>query len=240
MITCKQLEESSIDYICNLLNDEQVAVIEEHLRVCPDCAGKIASWENVSSLTEIAGEVTIPGLILDNIEMKVYKRLAAESPSLEQKHFLSRFVPSFALQWGRSLVRPMRHGGGHSLARRGSRRGAPRFYWGSTWVWRGAVATGIVAVGILVATTFFDIEQSPDVPLSSIPVQSSVERLEQYRQQEIQRSFEDAVEARHLKEDDWAATSKLRLLREQAEGTPWATMANNQLQITNSASKEGI
>lgn len=231
MITCKQLEESSIDYVCNLLNDEQVADMEEHVRGCPDCARKIASWENVLSLTEATGATTIPGFMLDDIEIKVYKRLAAwegkapaAAPPAKRVHFFFRFVPSFVLHT--SLL--------HRLSRRLSRS-----YRGSTWVWRSAVATCALAVGIAVTTFFWGTDHSPDVPLSSIPVQSSVERLEQYRQQEIQRSFEDALETRHLKDDDWAAASKLRMLKEQAQGTPWAKMANQQLQIVYAASKEG-
>lgn len=220
MITCKQLEDSSIDYVCNLLNDEQVAEMEEHARSCPDCARGIASWENVLRLTEAAGATTIPDFILDDIEINVYKRLAAESPPAKQARFFFRLVPSFALHT--SLL--------HGLSRRLSHS-----YRDATWMWRSAVATCALAVGIAVTTFFWGTAPSPDVPLSSIPVQSSVERLEQYRQQEIQRSFEDALETRHLRDDDWAAASKLRLLKEQAQGTPWAKMANQQLQIVYSS-----
>ena len=212
MTTCKRLEESAIDYVCDLLDDEQSAVIKEHLQHCPNCVREMASWKKVLIWTESAGTIPIPDAVLDQIEMKVYKRLAAESPLPKQGHLFSRLVSPFVF-----LSHRISH-----------------LHQGSAWVWRSAVATCTLAIGITVGTLFLNREQS------SAPVQSSVERLEQYQQQEIQRRLKDALEARHLKGDDSAATSQFRLLKEQTQGTPWAKIANNQLQITSSVPKEGI
>jgi hypothetical protein len=226
MTTCKRLEESAIDYVCDLLDDEQVSVIKEHLRYCPDCVGEIASWQNVLIWTEKAGAIPIPDAVLNQIEMKVYKRLAAESPLSKQSHLFSRLVSPFVFlsaRLGGMQFIPMKSGRRLSLSHQGS-----------AWVWRSAVATCTLAIGITVGTLFLNREQP------SAPVQSSVERLEQYQQQEIQRRLKDALEARHLKGDDSAATSQFRLLKEQTQGTPWAKIANNQLQITSSVPKEGI
>jgi anti-sigma factor RsiW len=184
MTTCKQLEKSHTNYVCELLDEEQVAVMEEHLRGCPTCVHKIKSLQKVFSLTEEAGEAPIPSVILDNIEMRVYKRLAAESPRSKPV----RFFESLPL---------------------------PTVKNGSTWILRSAIATCVLAIGIPITVTFFDRDQSLDVPIGAIS-ETPRERIEAYRQREIQDSRTEALEARHLKDNDQLA----RLLLALAERGP--------------------
>lgn len=175
MTTCKQLEKSYIDYVCDLLDDEQYAVIQEHLRRCPACAREINTLQKVVSLTEDAREVAVPSVILDDIEMNVYKRLVVESPRRERASFFSRLFARLPL---------------------------PAARYGSAWILRGAIATFVLGIAIPIATIFLDRDPSPEVSVSGFPVQTSQERIEQYRQKEIQISRDEALETMHLKGED--------------------------------------
>ena len=64
--------------------------------------------------------------------------------------------------------------------------------------------------------------------------------MEQYRQQEIQRHFEEAIETKHLRNDDWSTTSQFRRLRENAKGTGWAKIADQQIQVAQASSSQGF
>ena len=96
MTTCKQLEESYTYYVCDLLNDEQMALIEEHLRDCSPCAREIEALKEVLSLTEEAGVISVPDGIIDDLEMKVYRRLAVESPQSTPIRLFSRLFGAFS------------------------------------------------------------------------------------------------------------------------------------------------
>ena len=60
---------------------------------------------------------------------------------------------------------------------------------------------------------------------------SAAARMEQYRLQDIQRSMEDVLRTRHLRNaDEWDTVSQLQRVKEQAQGTDWAKIANKHLQ----------
>ena len=189
MIKCKQLERSYTEYVCDLLNEEQVARIEEHLRGCPTCAREIESLQKTLHLAEEAEELPIPPVVLDNIEMNVYKRLATEFPSFKRAHFFSNLFAALRLT-------PVK------------RRPA--------WVFRSALATLALVIGISITTIFINQDQSPEMPISVIPIQSPHERIALYQQAEIRNNHTEALETRHLKGDDRLATLQLLVLREQA------------------------
>ena len=217
MSTCKQHEASHIDYTCDLLDDAQIALLEAHLQDCTICRKEIQALKEVLRLTESA-EAKISSVTweLDDIEMKVYKRLASESEA-----------------GGGSLFSRVRH-----LLRFGPPVSSERSFTdglssiGSTQIWRGALAGGTLVIGLIIATVFFDGNQSATVPVASIELVPASERIERYRSQGIHQSLEDALVMRHLRNDEWETASRLRMLNEQAQGTRYESMANQQLQIT--------
>ena len=138
MKQCKQLEKSYTEYVCGLLDKEQVARIEEHLRGCSTCAHEVESLQETLRLTEEAEEMPIPPDLLDNIEMNVYKRLATKPPPSQRAHFFSKFVDAFRLS---------------DMKRR------------PAWIFRSALATLVLVISISIATVFINQDQSPDIPI---------------------------------------------------------------------------
>ena len=66
-------------------------------------------------------------------------------------------------------------------------------------------------------------------------INSADARIEQYRHQDIQRSLEDVLRKKHLRQSDsWDTVSQLNRVKDQAQGTDWATIANNQLKNVDS------
>ena len=183
MKQCKQLEKFYTEYVCDLLNEEQVARIEEHLRGCSTCAREVESLQKTLRLTEQAAEMPIPPTALDNIEMNVYKRLATEPPATKPAHFLSKFAAAFRLS---------------GVKRR------------PNWIFHSALATLALVISLSIATIFINQDQSPD-----IVIQPLHERIELYRQAEIQNNRTEALEMRHLKGNDRLATLQLLVLAEQ-------------------------
>ena len=189
MKQCEQLEKFYTEYVCGLLNEEQVAAIESHLDGCSTCAHEVDALQKTLRLTEEVAELPIPPVALDNIEKNVYKRLATESPSTERAHFLSRLVGIFRFS-GRK----------HR----------------STWLFHSALATLALVISISIATVFINQDPSPEVQISAIPIQSPHERIKSYHQAEIWNNRTEALETRHLKDDDRLATLQLLVLSEQA------------------------
>ncbi len=188
MKQCKQLEKFYTEYVCDLLNEEQIARIEGHLRGCPTCTREVEVLQKTLRLTEEVEELPTPPVVLDNIEMNVYKRLATESPSTKQAHFFSKLFAAFRLT-------PVKRG--------------------PAWIFRSVLATLAVVISISIATVFINQNQSSDVSISAIPIQSPHERLKLYHQAEIRNNQTEALETRHLKGDDRLATLQLLVLREQ-------------------------
>ena len=141
MIRCKQLERFYTEYVCDLLDEEQVARIEEHLRGCSTCTREVESLQNTLRLTEEADEMPIPPVVLNNIEMNVYKRLATESPHPKRARCFSKFFVAFRLL-------PVK------------RRPA--------WIFRSALATLALVISISIATVFINQDQLPDVPIQPL------------------------------------------------------------------------
>ena len=184
MKQCKQLEQFYTEYVCGLLDEEQVAAIEAHLHSCSTCAREIQSLQETLRLAEEAGEISMPPVVLDNIEMHVYKRLATESPLPKRAPFFSKFFAAFRLPTVKRVP---------------------------TWIFRSALATLALVISISIAAVFINQDRSLD-----IAIQPPHERIELYRQAEIQNNRTEALETRHLKGDDRLATLQLLVLREQA------------------------
>ena len=78
MPKCKNSEGQAIDYAYKLLSTAEAASFKQHLKNCPDCNKAVESYTTVLELTDMAEkEVALPEVALQNIEMNVYKRLAA-------------------------------------------------------------------------------------------------------------------------------------------------------------------
>ena len=101
MTTCKHLKELHSDYVCDLLDDEPLNLMEEHLQNCPSCVQAVESLKRVLSLADEAGTISIPAPILNNLEVKVYKRLVAESSEPVPMPFFKEIFGSLcsALNW---------------------------------------------------------------------------------------------------------------------------------------------
>ena len=99
MTTCKQLKELHSDYVCDLLDDERLNLMEEHLQNCPSCVQVVDSLKRVLSLTDEAGTVPVPEPILNNLEAKVYKRLVVESSQPVLMPFFKGIFGSLCSAW---------------------------------------------------------------------------------------------------------------------------------------------
>lgn len=195
MPKCKKSEGQAIDYAYKLLSPEEEDPFEEHLKNCPDCTEAVQSFSTVLQLTDKAqAELTVPELALQDIEMNVYKRLAATH---EQT----------------LLARIRMH-----LANLGS-----LFRWQRT-----AAASTVVIAMITVALLWGRLFPEPVPPLPE--TQSADARIEQYRQQHIQRNLEEVMIAHHLRNDTWETESQLHRMKEQAHGTNWTKVADEHLQ----------
>ena len=150
MIRCKQLERFYTEYVCGLLDEEQVASIEVHLHGCSTCAHEVESLQKTLRLTEEAEGIPIPPVILDNIERNVYKRLATESPSTKRAHFFSKFVAIFRLSGVK--YRP-------------------------AWIFRSALATLALVISLSVAPVFINQDQSSDIVIP--PLHERIELYQQ-------------------------------------------------------------
>ncbi len=106
MPKCKKSEGQAIDYASKLLSTTEGEAFEQHLKNCSDCNQAVESFTTVLNLTDMAEkEVTLPEVALRDIEMNVYKRLAAT----QEESLFSRVRAYFAnleslLQWHKTAA----------------------------------------------------------------------------------------------------------------------------------------
>ena len=88
----------------------------------------------------------------------------------------------------------------------------------------------VVTVAFFVGNPF-----RPTVPSDINIINSANARIEQYRHQDIQRSLEDVLRKKHLRHaDSWDTVSHLNRVKDKAQGTDWANIADDQLKRVNS------
>lgn len=197
MPKCKKSEGQAIDYASKLLPPAEEPPFEEHLKHCADCTEAVESYRAVLELTDEAQEeLVVPELALQNIEMNVYKRLAATQP--EQTLF--------------------------------SRVRAYLAHLGSPYGWYKTAAVSCVAIALITAVVFIGKPSQREQTLRLTKSQSADARIEQYRQQGIQRNLEEALITHHLRNDAWETESQLHRMKEQAHGTNWTKVADKHLQ----------
>ena len=197
MPKCKKSEGQAIDYASKLLPPAEEDPFEQHLKNCEDCTEAVKSYTAVLELTDKAqDELIVPERALENIEVNVYKRLAATQP--EQTLF--------------------------------SRIRAYLSHIGSPYGWYKTVAVSSLAIALIATAVFFGKPSQPEQTLRLTDVQSADARIEQYRQQGIQRNLEEALITHHLRNDAWETESQLHRMKEQAHGTNWTKVADKHLQ----------
>ena len=106
MPKCKKSEGQAIDYTSKLLSTAEADAFKQHLKNCSDCNKAVESFTTLLNLTDVAEkEVTLPEAALRDIEMNVYKRLAAT----QEGSLLSRIRGYFAnieslFQWHKTAA----------------------------------------------------------------------------------------------------------------------------------------
>jgi len=214
MAKSKYWKSLCVDYVCNTIKDENlIADVETYLRNHPDVRNEIDALKKTLTTTDPIGQINLPDKILDDLEIKVYKRLASDESS--QK--LSVFPYIADTVSARTL-----------------------------WIQRGLLTVTLLVLGLALTPFFVNPIRSKDsisgvsTDPPSIFLTTQQKRMEQYRQQEIQRHFEEAIEAKHLRNDNWSTTSQFRLLRENAKGTGWAEIIDQQIQVAQASLNKGF
>ena len=196
MPKCIKSEGQAIDYASKLLSPEEEDPFEEHLKNCPDCTEAVQSFSTVLQLTDKAqAELRVPELALQDIEMNVYKRLAAA----HEQTLLSR-VRAYLVNFG-SLFR-----------------------------WQRTAAASTIAIALITIALLMGNPFQPEPVLRLTKMQSADARIEQYRQQDIQRNLEEVLITHHLRNDAWETESRLHRMKEHAHGTTWTKVADEHLQ----------
>ncbi len=196
MPKCIKSEGQAIDYASKLLSPEEEDPFEKHLKNCPDCTEAVQSFSTVLQLTDMAqAELRVPELALQDIEMNVYKRLAAA----HEQTLLSR-VRAYLVNFG-SLFR-----------------------------WQRTAAASTIAIALITIALLMGNPFQPEPVLRLTKMQSADARIEQYRQQDIQRNLEEALFTHHLRNDAWDTESRLHRMKEHAHGTTWTKVADEHLQ----------
>lgn len=207
MSNCKQYEASRIDYVCNLLDDVQTSALNAHLRDCSNCRKEVKALKEVLTLTDKAEtEMSSTAWELKDVEMEVYRRLAAENEQTRSsplfRHVRQLFPFRLLMQTERFSLNGFRSTGLRQL-------------------WHGVLTGCALIVVLLISVLFFDGDQSPKLPVVKIDILPSTEHFEQYRSQGIHRSLQDVLVITHLRNDEWESASRVRMLNEQTQGTPY-------------------
>ena len=196
MPKCIKSERQAVDYAAKLLSPEEEEPFEEHLKNCPDCMEAVQSFRTVLQLTDEAqAELRVPEIALQDIEMNVYKRLAAA-----HKQTLFSRVRAYLANFG-ALFR-----------------------------WQRTAAASTIAIALITIALLWGELFAPEPEMMLPSTQSADARIEQYRQQDIQRNLDEVMIAHHLRNDAWETESQLYRMKEQADGTNWMKVADAHLQ----------
>ena len=82
MAKSKYWKSLCVDYVCNTIKDENlIADVETYLQNHPDVRNEIDALKKTLTTTDPIGQINLPDKILDDLEIKVYKRLASDESS---------------------------------------------------------------------------------------------------------------------------------------------------------------
>ena len=99
---------------------------------------------------------------------------------------------------------------------------------------KAAVFSLFIIVGIGITFLFTDPFQYVSTYKENVTDSAHV-KIQEYRQQEIQRNMEDILRNRHLRNSDkWERVSQLNRVKDQAHGTDWAHVAHQHLKSVHS------
>ncbi len=201
MPKCNRSEAQAIDYLYGELDASQVVDFERHLTTCDRCVRQVTAFKYVLHLVDEAEEELAPHAIAPhNLQMKLYKRLAAvppDKPSLRSR--LSDFSSNILLVLQEQKVASI-----------------------------CLFTVAVITVAFFVGNPF-----RPGPPKDE--PESAAARIEQYRHQGIQRSLDDVLRNKHLRNsDDWDTVSQLNRVKDRAQGTDLAIIANKHLKRVNS------
>lgn len=101
---------------------------------------------------------------------------------------------------------------------------------GAPFGWYKTAAVSSIAIALIAAVVLIGKPIQPEVTLQLSEAQSADARIEQYRQQGIQRNLEEVLITHHLRNDAWETESQLHRMKEQAHGTNWIKVADKHLQ----------
>ena len=101
---------------------------------------------------------------------------------------------------------------------------------GSPFGWYKTAAVSSIAIALIATVIIIGKPTQPGDTLRLSESQSADARIEQYREQGIQRNLEEALITHHLRNDAWETESQLHRMKEQAQGTNWTKVADKHLQ----------
>ncbi|MCD6506018.1 zf-HC2 domain-containing protein [Candidatus Poribacteria bacterium] len=78
MSDCRRIKPLLMLYIYDDLSQEERRRVEEHVRICPRCAGELEEMEETASLIQraVSIEMDLASDRLEDLEMKVYRKAA--------------------------------------------------------------------------------------------------------------------------------------------------------------------
>lgn len=203
MAKCYRSEAHVIDYVYGELDPNMLPDFESHLTTCNKCTRKVFEYKRVLHLVDEAEGEFIPQPIApQNLEAKLYKRLAEGPPEKPSMYSL--------------LLKNINNVTNNVLSVLKEQK----------IVSFSTFAVAVIAIAIFIGNPF---KPTPTYDVNQV-VTSVDERIEKYRQQDIQRSLEDVLRNKHLRySDGWDTVSQLNRVKDQAKGTDWANIANKQL-----------
>ena len=107
MAKSKYWESLFVDYVCNTIKDKNlIPDFETYLQNHPDVQNEIAALKNTLATTDPIGKIDLPDKILDDLEIKVYKRLASAKPTEKPLSFSHKvgIIPTKTLWMQGSLL----------------------------------------------------------------------------------------------------------------------------------------
>ena len=199
MPKCYRSETHAIDYAYGELDRTLVSDYERHLTTCNSCTRKVFAYKRVLRLVDEAESEFIPHPIAPHNLEGKLYRRLAEVPP-EKPSLLSHFFNNLT-----NLLYVFREQKVVSIC---------------------TFAIAVIAIAFFVGNPF----RLPSPSFEVNQVTSANERIEQYRHQGIQRSMEDVLRNKHLRNSDgWDTVSQLNRVKDHAQGTDWANIANKQL-----------
>ena len=94
---CRKIEPLLVLYIYGDLSQEERRAVEEHVRICPKCAGELEETEETASLIQraVSIEMGLASDRLEDLEMRVYRKVAWQAIRENDR-----------MSWWRTIWRP--------------------------------------------------------------------------------------------------------------------------------------